>query len=337
MKKTFFPSSQKKIKYPAAGLLLVLSILLISCSAKSAGEMYDVRVVPAEYSSSMKNQGFRDEILSEDSSVNEAERQSAPLENLSAGIERKLVKKADLRIEADKSFVNSDGTLSGVNQKVDELMKKYGAYSESTQSDENSSNFIIRVPKIHYESLIEGTSVLGKLRSRSETAEDVTLRYYDLEGRLNTKKTLLETFHGYLSRAKDIDDIMKVETRIAELQNEIDWLGNQLTNLANLVDYATVVLDVYSYRQTKAYTLAERVKQLFSSFGDFASDALVVILGIIFYGGPIVIICLIAFWLFFGRIGILKKAFRFALRSNGKKSKKQKEKPAASENGDAQI
>jgi hypothetical protein len=208
-------------------------------------------------------------------------------------------------------------------------MKRYGAYSENTRSNENSAHYTIRVPEFFYESLIAGTSVLGKTRSRTESAEDVTIKYYDLEGRLNTKKALLSTFQGYLSRTTSIDDIMKVETRIAELQNEIDWLGNQLTRLGNLVDYATVELTVYTYYSTPSYTFGDRVKQLFGEFGDFASSAALVILGIFVYAVPVILICLAAFWVLFGRIGILRKIFRYITYSG-----KTTEKDANEKNND---
>jgi alpha-D-ribose 1-methylphosphonate 5-triphosphate synthase subunit PhnG len=79
---------------------------------------------------------------------------------------------------------------------------------------------------------------------RSENAEDVTLQYYDLEGRLNTKRELLKTYQSYLGRAKNIEEIMTVEKQIAELQNEIDWTGTRFRALADTVDYATIRLEI---------------------------------------------------------------------------------------------
>jgi hypothetical protein len=302
-------------------LLLIMLFLFHGCSRKeSAGSYYESSPVSA---AALEDQGLS-EMLSFSSGVDTAQqisdKQTVQIESTAVPVERKLIKQADLRIEADPSFIDSEGKLSGINQKIDELMKRYGAYSESTRSDENNIHYTIRVPEVFYESLIAGTSILGKIRSRTESAEDVTIKYYDLEGRLNTKKALLSTFQGYLSRTVSIDDIMKVETRIAELQNEIDWLGNQLTRLGNLVDYATVELSIYTYYSTPSYTFGDRVKQLFGGFGNFASNAALVILGILVYAVPVIAICLIAFWVLFGRIGILKKAFRY-IAYNGKTKK----------------
>ncbi|MCL1812476.1 MAG: DUF4349 domain-containing protein [Treponema sp.] len=306
-------------------LILLISVLLVGCSGKSSGGtangLFAVES-EARYDTAYESTGFSDSPfvpLEMERNRETGNQQTIQTDSTAMPVARKLIKQADLRIEADPSFIDSEGKLSGLNQKVDELMNRYGAYSESTRSDENTAHFTIRVPEVFYESLIAGTSVLGKTRSRAETAEDVTIKYYDLEGRLNTKKTLLATFQSYLSRTVSIDDIMKVETRIAELQNEIDWLGNQLTRLGNLVDYATVELTVYTYYSTPAYTFGDRVKQLFSGFGGFASNVLLGILWIIIYLVPIILVCLVAFWLLFGKVGILKKAFRSAMHGGNTK------------------
>ncbi|MDR1307930.1 MAG: DUF4349 domain-containing protein [Treponema sp.] len=239
------------------------------------------------------------------------------------GKTRKLVKKADVSIEADKSLLDKDGKLTGVNQRMDGLLKQYGAYSEYSLSDEDSARYTIRVPQVSYESMLSAVGVLGKIRSRSETAEDVTLKYYDLEGRLNTRKTLLGTFQGYLGRAQNIDDIMKIETRIADLQAEIDRLGTQLQELASLVDYATIELSIDSPGVSSDYGLPEKIRDLFAAFRGFASGGLLVVLGIIIFGLPLVIIFLLAYWLFFGRVGLLKKAFRLAVRGRDTDIKKE--------------
>ncbi|MDR2144164.1 MAG: DUF4349 domain-containing protein, partial [Treponema sp.] len=230
----------------------------------------------------------------------------------SAEKSRKLVKTATVEIRADKSLLDEDGKLFGASKKIDELLDAYDAYSERSVIYENSLNYTIRVPQDSYETMLSGLSVLGKVSSRTETVKDVTLDYYDLSGRLATKQTLLQTFRSYLAKAQTIEDILSVETRTAELQNEIDWLGTELAELSNLVDYATINLILYSPQTSTGDTLGDRIADLFESFGDFVSGAVLVIVGIVIFGIPLVIVFLIAFWLLFGRIGLLKRAFRFA-------------------------
>ena len=151
---------------------------------------------------------------------------------------------------------------------------------------------------------------------RTENAEDVTLRYYDLESRIETRRELIRTFHGYLARARNIEEILAVESRIAELQREIDNTGTQFRNLANLIDYSTINLNVtgpVSAVSNTGPTFGEKMTKLFSSFGKTITNIFVVLTGILIYSIPIVLIIVFIIWLFFGRVGLLKKLMAYAI------------------------
>ena len=225
---------------------------------------------------------------------------------------RKLIKRAELRLRVEDP--------AAVEAPLSSLMTKYDAWPASTGIYENSRNYSIRVPSPSYDTMLAELAGLGRILRRYENAEDVTLRYYDLEGRLSTKRELLKTYHEYLGRALNIGDIMTVESRIADLQQEIDWTGTQLRNLANLIDYSTIDLEIIGPPTSSSYAepkLGEKVRELFSSFGSVASSALVVLMGIVIYGIPAILIIVLLFWLLFGRIGLLKKLWRLAAGKRG--------------------
>jgi hypothetical protein len=162
---------------------------------------------------------------------------------------------------------------------------------------------------------------IGKIINYEETTEDVTLRYYDLESRLNTKKELIKTFQSYLDKAKNIEEILSVESKLSELQTEIDDVGRQFKLLNNLIDYSTIRLELLGPISAANYgkeTIGEKIKGLMNGFGDFVSTVTVILLGIIVYGIPSIIILLLLYWVLFGKIGILKKIFRFISGDNGK-------------------
>jgi len=225
-----------------------------------------------------------------------------------AGQSRKLTKSAYISLRVDDP--------AATEKPLSELMNKFGAWAASTTIYENSRNYSIRVPSDSYDAMLAELAGLGRVTSRTENTEDVTLRYYDLEGRLAVKRELLSTYQGYLGKARNIDEIMTVESRIADLQQEIDWTGTQLRNLANLVDYSTVNVNIAgpTGASYSAPTLAERFGDLFGSFGDVFSTALVVITGIVMYGVPALIIIVLLFWVLFGRIGLIKKLWRLVTK-----------------------
>jgi hypothetical protein len=203
-------------------------------------------------------------------------------------------------------------------------MESCGAYAASVEIYEDSRSYTIRVPQAAYEKLFAALSGMGNLLYRRESAEDVTLNYYDLEGRLATKRELLKTFRSYLGKAADIEEIMTVEARIAELQQEIDWTGRELRSLADLVDYATIELTLAGPVSFHKPSITSRIADLFRSFGDFASSLLVVLTGAVVYGIPCLFILIVLFWLFFGRIGLIRKLWRLAAGNAFSKNKEVK-------------
>ncbi|MDR2730376.1 MAG: DUF4349 domain-containing protein [Treponema sp.] len=205
---------------------------------------------------------------------------------------------------------NLDG---GVN-KLNEIIGIYDTYASSINIYENSRSYTLKVPTQNYIIFLEEIMKIGKIINYEETTEDVTLRYYDLESRLNTKKELIKTFQSYLNKAKNMEEILSVESRLAELQAEIDDVGRQFQLLNNLIDYSTIRLELLGPISVTNYgkeTIGEKTKRLMNGFGDFVSAIAVILLAIIVYGIPSIIILLLLYWVLFGKIGILKKIFKF--------------------------
>jgi hypothetical protein len=250
-----------------------------------------------ETSASFNEMSDRYDRLREEEAVSEA----ANLNNT----ERKLIKRASIRIRVEN--------LDTADASIAELMKGYGAYSASTEANENSRHYSLRVPAHLYDTFLAEMNGIGRLLYRSESTEDVTLRYYDLEGRLATKRELLKTFQSYLGRANNIEEILSVEARIAELQYDIEGTGIQLRNLANRVDYATIDLSLLGpvmATSNQNATFGEQIRELFGNLGSFFSTLTVVVVGIVIFGIPILLILALLFWLLLGKIGLLKKLWK---------------------------
>ena len=282
-------------------LIMITALLLtFSCSKGGSGRGF------REYSDSAVQMMASEAIQREGAGYNRErdDDTASPTANVTND-ERKLVKRASIRIRVE-NLGTADISISG-------LMQKYSAYAASTEIDENNHRYSLRVPAPVYEVFLGELDDIGRILHRSETTEDVTIRYYDLEGRLATKRELLRTYQSYLGKANNIEEILSVEARIADLQSDIERTGTQFRNLSNMVDYAIIdvnFLGPVASPQYQTQTFGERFKGLFSGFGEFLASMIVVITGIVIYGIPIFLIAVFFVWILFGRIGLLKKLWR---------------------------
>jgi uncharacterized coiled-coil protein SlyX len=216
--------------------------------------------------------------------------------------ERKLARQAHLRIRVEN--------LETADASVSSLMGKFNAYAASTSIEENFRHYSLRVPAHHYDAFLTEMNGLGRLLNRNESTEDVTLRYFDLEGRIATQRQLLRTFQSYLARANNIEEILAVEARIADLQFNIENTETQLRHLVNRVDYATIDISLLGpvvITPLKNITFGERIKRLFSNFGSYLATIAVIVVGFVVYGIPILILVGLFFWLIFGKVGLVRK------------------------------
>ena len=289
-------------------ILFTTLLLIFSCSKSGMNGKSEAYLNERVYNDSAVSVEREGAVFNRDMSNlygrERSEDAASPTANVS-NVERKLVKRADIRIRVEN--------LETADASVSDLMKKYSAYAASTEIDENAYRYSLRVPSPAYDVFLGEIDDIGRILRRSENTEDVTLRYYDLESRLATKRELLKTYQSYLGKANNIEEILSIEARIADLQNDIERTGTQFRNLANLVDYATIDVNLLGPAASTKYqgtTFGERIKELFSGFGGFLSIMVVVIIGIIIYGIPILLIVVFFVWVLFGRIGIIKRLWR---------------------------
>ncbi len=218
---------------------------------------------------------------------------------------RKLIRSAYLRLRV-QSLATGERAAAAVAATL-------GGYVASTNVSEYSVSMTIRVPQATFDQAMASLEPVGKAMARNVSAEDVTLRYHDLEGEIASKRALADKFREYLRKATTIDDILAVEARLSEVLREIDRVTTEFKQLADLVDFATITIDLELPPQAlpdSGNTFLDRLAQLFGEFGDFLGLLGTWIVGIVLFGVPIVALAALLFWLLFGKIGLLVKLYR---------------------------
>jgi TfoX/Sxy family transcriptional regulator of competence genes len=247
------------------------------------------------------------------SSVSEAEYRVSEAANYGS---RKYIITASLTVRLD-DLKNGEIVLN-------EIMNKYNAYADEISIRGNALYYAVKIPVNNYKQCFEELKIIGKIEYYNERREDVTLNYYDIEGRLATQRELMRKYQQYIGIAANIEEIMAVEKQIVELQHEIDKAGDEFIKLNNSIDFSTVRLTLKGHRNDDIYyteTIGDKIRNLFNRYDNYISTTVSILIGLIIYGIPSLIIILLLYLVLFGKIGILKKIWRLLNENNIRNNK----------------
>ena len=137
-----------------------------------------------------------------------------------------------------------DAAVSGLEALVAEM----GGYFESSElnnySPYRTAYYVVRVPSAQYQPFCGRVGQLAQVNSQRHTTENVSEAYYDTESRLITQRTKLERLQELLAKADVMEDIITMESAIAETELQIERLTGTLRMYDALVDYATVEINL---------------------------------------------------------------------------------------------
>ena len=157
---------------------------------------------------------------------------------------RKLIKTVRLELQT-REF---DAVVEGLSKKVQEMdgyienssMWGNSYYNNSTRSSE----YTVRVPADRLDEFVQVVGELGNVTYKSESVEDVTLQYVDVESRKKALETEQARLLELLEQAENLEDLLAIESRLSEVRYELENYGSQKRFLDNQIDYSTVYVSV---------------------------------------------------------------------------------------------
>ncbi len=191
------------------------------------------------------------------------------------------------------SYINLESkTFDDDVAAIKDLVTSNGGYFESTSSYGNeeygsrSASFTARIPSDKYDSFMSSVGEVGSLASKSESVDDITSSYVDVQARLKSLNTKLERLQELEEQAENLEDLLEIEDRINEVQYQIESYTAQKKAYDDQIDYSTVSIDiteVATYSEVKADTAWNRFVEAFSSsFSGFVAFIQWVIIAIIY-------------------------------------------------------
>lgn len=246
------------------GLILIFSIIMVGCTSKTSENLSSASqaLEMAQSDSSVSTEMYdMDSGATEESSVN-GEKLLEP--------ERKIIKSSQLSLETAK--------FNDVINSLEDMVKSYGGYIASSSIDAEGINnnyqclrfasYKINVPSDKLDDFLDESSKLATVRNKSTSAEDITAQYYDNESRLKSLQIQEERYLEILKTATEVKDIIEIENALTDVRYEIENLTTCLNKISNLVDMATVNINIQevsqeTVAQSVPKTLGERISSSF--------------------------------------------------------------------------
>ncbi len=258
----------------------------------------------------------------DDAAVEENSKASGKGESVASN--RKLIKRVNLTAETQEF----DRLTAHIEKKVESLggyMENSNVYSGSAYSGSRARNatYTARVPIDRLSELVADVGENANIVSKSESAEDITLKYVDSKSRKEALQVEYDRLMEILKQAEDVDTIVALESRITDVRYEIQNIESQLRTYDNLVDFATVNIsvsevEVYTPEPVKNKTKWEEMSEGFiyslKSVGEGIVD---------FFIGLVIALPYLVVWAVV--ITVIVLIIKAVIRSIKKKAQKKKE------------
>jgi len=154
-----------------------------------------------------------------------------------AGEERAIAREAALTVQVwhvDEAVSNALAWTVGQGGHVESRM------------DGDGSRLVLRVPDAVLTAAVAEMETLGRVTSRSFSAEDVTEQRIDGTARLQNLTALRDRLRALLEKAVDVKDVLAIETELTRVQTEIDAATGRLKAVEGSVALSRLTLDVES-------------------------------------------------------------------------------------------
>lgn len=135
--------------------------------------------------------------------------------------------------------------VEGAVGEVEGVAAQLGGYTASVDFQEGAAakaTVVVKVPAEKYREALDRLSKVGRVKSLSEKAVDVTNQWIDLSARLRNLRAEEDRLLQLLERATSISDVLAIEDRLAAVRYQAEFYEAQLRSLERSINYATVTV-----------------------------------------------------------------------------------------------
>lgn len=175
---------------------------------------------------------------------------SAANEDPLVDTDRKLIRTVNLEVET-REFEQAVSSL-------EDMVRELGGYIESMDTYNGSrysggsvrhADMTLRIPRDKLTGFLDSVSTLCNVVRRSDSVDDVTLAYVDMESRRDALRTEQTRLLELLEKAESLEDILTIEERLTNVRYQLESMESRLRTIDNQVDYSTVHLNISEVKE----------------------------------------------------------------------------------------
>lgn len=160
--------------------------------------------------------------------------------------DRRLQKTASVSLETEKEKYDD------AKKALEQTPAKYtGYYTDQNERRETYGekeyrvfSMTLKVPVDQFDTVVADVKTIAQLQSMSMNVYDMTTQYQDTKVYLENYKKERAKLEQLYDRAEKIEDVIRVQDRLTQVQVQIDSYEAQLRNLERTTDYASIYVSL---------------------------------------------------------------------------------------------
>ncbi|PIN87028.1 hypothetical protein COV19_01770 [Candidatus Woesearchaeota archaeon CG10_big_fil_rev_8_21_14_0_10_44_13] len=197
--------------------------------------------------------------------------------------DRKITKTAYLSTETERGeFQDADSKLKAIIKSSDSFLlnENVNKYGESWRSY-YSGSYSIKVETGKYDSIITQLKEIGEVQSFSESADDITGQYTDLQTQLATEQERLKRYREMYAEAEKVEDKININDRIFNQETTVKYLEKAIKNADQRVDYSTIQFTITEKQSGFMQMEFVKLSELITNFVNSLSSLLAFVFSVL--------------------------------------------------------
>lgn len=279
---------------PKIGIILLISFLILSCQEQTP-----------ESKSTMGNYHADEAMAYEVDFEIEPPQTAEPTYPSDFSLDKgsKIIKTGQMKFEVNQ--------LEMAKNSIDSILHKCKGYYENEQYNSHGNRISytlqLRIPNTKFDSLVTVLELgLGELKSKNVTAIDLTEEYVDVNIRLENNLAYLNQYKEILRKAKSVKEILEVQEKIRNIEEEIESKMGRLKFIDDKVNYSTLSLEITELLTSKISNKPNFGRRIANAFTNGIQGFLSFVIGLVNLWPLLILVVLV----FMGRKPIINKIRR---------------------------